>query len=148
MIGEVTPVKQHRHTGDFPVTRRRVFAGREFMRPCVGTDHFRITVHSGGNFTCRTFVSFHQAQTGQVRQIQRTFATIVSFAFRTGFCNMPHSIGANVAKAVSVFSRTYTKGVQHHNKCTFHIILRTFCAAKKRSDQYTVIRLYDDRLSV
>ena len=92
MIGEISPVKQNRNTRDFPVARRRVFPGRKFMRPCVGTNHFRVAVHASSNFTSRTFVSFHQAQTGQVRQIQWTFATIVSFTFRTGFCNVSHSV--------------------------------------------------------
>ena len=67
MVAKVAPVKQHRHTGDFPVTGRRIFTRREFMRPGIGTNHFGIAIHSGGNFTGRTFMRFHQTQTGQVR---------------------------------------------------------------------------------
>ena len=67
VVAEVAPVKQHRHAGDFPVARRRIFTRREFMRPGIGANDFGITVHTGGNFTGRTFMRFHQTQTGQVR---------------------------------------------------------------------------------
>ena len=67
MLGEVAPVKQHRHAGDFPVAGRRIFTGRKFMRPCVSADNFRAAVHTGGNFTGRTLMGFNQPQTGQIR---------------------------------------------------------------------------------
>ncbi|MNP40015.1 hypothetical protein D3C76_1336210 [compost metagenome] len=103
MIGEVAPVEQNRHTGDFPVTRRGVFTGRELVRPGVCADHFCVAVHTGSDFTCRTFMRFHQAQTGQVWQVQWALTANVRFAFGTGFCDMAHSVGTDITKAVSIF---------------------------------------------
>ena len=66
VIGEITPVEQHRHTGDFPVARRGVFTGGEFVSPAVGAHDFRVAVHTGCDFTGRTFMRFHQTEAGQV----------------------------------------------------------------------------------
>ena len=50
VVAEVAPVEQNWHTSDFPVTRRRIFTGRELMRPGVCTHYFRVAVHASSNF--------------------------------------------------------------------------------------------------
>ena len=62
------------------------------MRPCVSADNFRVAVHTGCNFTGRTFMGLNQPQAGQIRQIERTFTAVVSLAFGTSFCNMAHGV--------------------------------------------------------
>ncbi|MNC34328.1 hypothetical protein D3C75_827560 [compost metagenome] len=103
VIREIAPVEQNRYTGDFPVTRRSVFPGRELVRPGVCADDFRVSVHTGCNFTGRTFMRFHQTQTGQVWQVQRTLTTNVCFAVCTGFSDVTHGVCTGVTKAICVF---------------------------------------------
>ncbi|CZZ30491.1 Uncharacterised protein [Enterobacter hormaechei] len=103
VIGEVTPVEQHRHAGDFPVAGRSIFTGRELVRPRVGAHHFRVTVHTGCDLTGRAFMRFYQPQTGQVWQVQRAFTTVVRFAFCTGFRDVTQGIGTHVTKSFCIF---------------------------------------------
>ena len=44
LVREVAPVEQHRHAGDFPVARRRVFTGRELAGVSVSADDVGVAV--------------------------------------------------------------------------------------------------------
>ncbi|SQA97570.1 Uncharacterised protein [Cedecea neteri] len=98
------------------------------MCPGVRTDNFCVRVHACGNFPGRALVGFNQAKTSQVRQGQRPFTAFVSFAFGASFRDVTESIRADISEALSVFGSTDAERVQHHNKRTFHIILRTLCS--------------------
>ena len=73
------------------------------MRPGVSAHHFRVAVHTGSDFTGRTFMRFHQTEAGQIGQSQRAFTTVVRFAFRTGFRDVTHGIGTHVTKTFCIF---------------------------------------------
>ena len=92
MVTEVAPFEQNRYTGDFPVAGRRIFTGRELMRPGVCANDVRTGVHPGSNLTGRALVSFDQPQTGQIRQIEWAFTAMVSLALSTGFSNVAHRV--------------------------------------------------------
>ena len=95
------------------------------MRPGVRAYHFRIAVHTGCNFTGRTFMGFYQTQTGQVWQSQRAFTTVVRFAFRTGFSDVTHGIGTHVTKTFCISVAPMPNESSTIINARFIIVLRT-----------------------
>ena len=120
LVREVAPVEQHRHAGDFPVARRRVFTGRELAGVSVSADDVGVAVQPLRKLPVDSSAALprpRRLRLGSVSGPRRP--TLASPRAQTSAmwpgCRNP------VAKTFGVFAGADAEGVQYHNKCAFHL---------------------------
>ena len=98
LVREVAPVEQHRHAGDFPVARRRVFTGRELAGVSVSADDVGVAVQPLREVAGGLFRRFTEAQTAQVRQRQRPPAAHIGLTARANLGDVARGVGTRSPK--------------------------------------------------
>ena len=115
-IGEITPIKINRHTGQFPVSAQSILTAADFLGICISSFDWSCYYGIWQGMTCTEGMGINKAYTSQMRQMKFNGRTLLSVPFH----NVALRIGPAVAKRGSVRSCPDTKGIHHQDDAAFH----------------------------
>lgn len=120
---KIAPVEHHRRAGDFPMTRWRVLAARDFACRTMQAEDPVGHGHAIGRFAGCEFGGLDQAECRHVRQDEWTLPQplAVAGASRTELGDVAQRIGAVVAIGGRIRSTTDTEGIENEKECTCHV---------------------------